>query len=689
MILNFKRISILSLAVALAAACEPEALAPDSSAPQQVVLGQDVVRGELLIRFDERVVGILDEAGLTRSGSKAPLSECPIPSVEEVLSMVEGYTIERVFPVDPRSEELARKEGLHLWYRVKFAEDAPMEQMIAKLSRLGEVSTVNCNRRLRKNWSAKVIPFDPASRTTGLGSSPSAAPALGTAPTRATTPRFNDGGLQYQWHLVNKGDLGATKFTAGADVNVLPAWDLCTGDPSIIVAVLDEGIAYDHPDLKDAMWINEDEVWRSRTDNDGNGYPGDVYGYNFALDTPIITVNDIKDSGHGSHVAGVIAATNNNGVGISSIAGGDGISKGVRLMSCQIFSGDKGGTVLDEVRAIKYAADNGATILQCSWGYTSGAANGYDWQPMYSTDETWMRDNALEKKALDYFVHNAGSPDGVVEGGIAVFAAGNESAPAAGYPGAYGDFVSVAATAADWTPAVYTNYGTGTTISAPGGDQDYYYEYGEGSDCGAIGCVLSTLPLEVTPVGYGYMEGTSMACPHVSGVFALGLSYAAKLHKHFKAEEIIELLYSTATPVEQFWNVDEPKNYYKYVVDLGSNHFKSMDLKLFRGKMGHGQVNAAAFLDAISKGGKPMTFPNVFLAPGAEKVIDASLYFDNVGSLTLDFKTSPVASAQLSAGKLHSKGLAEGQAKGRISDGSRSFDFVVTVRKNANSNGWL
>lgn len=84
-----------------------------------------------------------------------------------------------------------------------------------------------------------------------------------------------------------------------------------------------------------------------------------------------------------------------------------------------------------------------------------------------------------------------------------------------------------------------------------------------------------------------------------------------------------------------------------------------------------------------------MTFPNVFLAPGAEKVIDASLYFDNVGSMTVDFKTSPVASAQLSAGKLLIKGLAEGQAKGRISDGSRSFDFVVTVRKNANSNGWL
>ena len=77
-------------------------------------------------------------------------------------------------------------------------------------------------------------------------------------------------------------------------------------------------------------------------------------------------------------------------------------------MSCQIFSGNKGGSVLDEVRAIKYAADNGATVLQCSWGYTSGTANGFDWVPMYSTDESWMKDCDLERKALDYFIHNAG-----------------------------------------------------------------------------------------------------------------------------------------------------------------------------------------------------------------------------------------------------------------------------------------
>ena len=541
--MNMKKTSIAILAALSLIACtQADEFAPVPE-PQIPVLDEDVVRGEVLVRFDESVADILDKAGLTKSGPSNALASCAIPSVDEVLAIAGKYQIERVFPVDSRSEETARREGLHLWYRVSFDENAPMEQIIRELSSLGEVSTVNCNRRLKKAWSGKSIAFDPEQPRTRAGS------AL----------RFNDAGLAYQWHLVNDGSLRPSKFVAGADVGVKQAWDLCTGDPSIIVAVLDEGVDFTHPDLKDAMWVNEDELWRSHEDNDGNGYAGDVYGYNFALGTGIISTDDINDSGHGSHVAGVIAAVNNNGTGISSIAGGDGSSKGVRLMSCQIFSGVKSGTVLDEVRAIKYAADNGAVVLQCSWGYTSGAANAYDWQPMYTNDEQWMTDNALERKALDYFIHNAGSPDGVIEGGIAIFAGGNESAGMAGYPGAYGDFVSVAATAADYTPAVYTNYGPGTTISAPGGDQDYYWEYGDGANRGALGCVLSTLPYNVTPLGYGYMEGTSMACPHVSGVVALGLSYAAKLHRHFKASEVIDLLYASATPVEQYWNTDEPK----------------------------------------------------------------------------------------------------------------------------------
>ncbi len=669
-----KKISIAILAALSLVACTPKEEFVDVQEPQMPVLDEDVVRGEVLVRFDESVAGILDNAGLTKSGPANSLACCAIPSVDEVLAIAGKYSIERVFPVDSRTEETSRKEGLHLWYRVCFDEDAPMERIFAELSRLGEVSAVNCNRRLKKAYSGKSVPFDPQQPRTKAG---------------AASGYFNDAGLAYQWHLVNDGTLGAVKFKKGADVGVKEAWELCTGDPSIIVAVLDEGVDYTHPDLKDAMWVNEDEIWRSREDNDGNGYAGDVYGYNFALNTPIISTSDNYDSGHGCHVAGVIAAVNNNGQGISSIAGGNGSQKGVRIMSCQIFSGVKSGTVLDEVRAIKYAADNGAVILQCSWGYTSGAANAYDWQPMYTNDEQWMTDNALERKALDYFIHNAGSPDGVIEGGIAIFAGGNESAGMAGYPGAYGDFVSVAATAADYTPAVYTNYGPGTTISAPGGDQDYYWEYGDGSDRGALGCVLSTLPYNVTPLGYGYMEGTSMACPHVSGVVALGLSYAAKLHRHFKASEVIDLLYASATPLEQFWNTDEPKYYYKYVVDLGLNHYSSFDLNKYKGKMGSGQVNAKAFLDAIAGAGTPMSFPNVLVSTGAQTSLELSLYFDTPAGASVKVADAAVAEAKVEGGKLVVKGLSQGQSAASITADGKTCDFVITVRNDGPAGGWL
>ena len=192
----------------------------------------------------------------------------------------------------------------------------------------------------------------------------------------------------------------------------------------------------------------------------------------------------------------------------------------------------------------------------------------------------------------------ASVPIWVIEGGIAVFAGGNVDAPMAGYPGKYGDFVSVAATAADFTPSTYTNYGPGTTICAPGGDQDYYFEYGEGEHRGELGCILSTLPKHISPSGYGYMEGTSMACPHVSGVIALGLSYAAALRRHVKAEEVIELLYSTCLPVEQFWEGEE-KYFCKYVTDLGENHYNSINLTEYKGKMGYGQADSYAFLKAI------------------------------------------------------------------------------------------
>jgi len=667
------KILILSTIVAGVASCAIEA--PQEEVKHLPDAVADALPGQLLVRFDSNVADILDKAGLTKSSSAAPMTRSGILSVDEVLDLVNGYSIERVFPADPRSESKARKEGLHLWYIVRFSEDYSVAQVAENLSRLGEVSRVEFNRTLKRAGNGKAVPLTVEKvRQLTAKTSPSA---------------FNDPLLADQWHLVNNGNLRPTKFLKDADVQVEKAWTElnCYGDPSIIVAVLDEGVDVTHPDLKASMWVNEDEIWRSTEDNDSNGYAGDYHGYNFVQKTGVISTDSKYDTGHGSHVAGVIAATNNNGIGISSIAGGNASQPGVKIMSCQIFSGMYAGTVLEEVRAIKYAADNGAVILQCSWGYISGAANPYDWTPQYSTDEEWESYNVLERKALDYFVHNAGAPDGVIEGGLAIFAGGNEAAPAASYPGAYPDFVAVAATAGDFTPAVYSNYGPGTTISAPGGDQDYYWEYADDDHwVGEIGCILSTLPFNVSESGYGYMEGTSMACPHVSGVAALGLSYAAKLRRHFTADEFKALLYETATPIDKY--MTGIKQYKKYVADLeDSSPMMSFDMADFKGGMGHGQINAYALLKAIEGAGVEMTFPNLYVAEGGQTTALPSMYMDG-NTFTVTVSDTSIATAEIVDGKMLVRGLKEGQTEASVT-GSRTDRFVITVRESAKDNGWL
>ncbi len=290
---------------------------------------------------------------------------------------------------------------------------------------------------------------------------------------------------------------GSVSAVAGIDINIAEAWDLYKSQRDVTVAIIDTGIDFNHEDLSDVMWVNQDEIAGNNTDDDGNGYVDDIYGWNFYNDDNNIYVG--KEDDHGTHGAGTITATKGNSVGITGIADEDSVS----IMSLKVLGGEDGsGTTESIINAIKYADANGAAICNLSLGTTY-----YD-QALY---------NAMANSNM-LFVVAAGNGDS--EGGTNI-----DSVPT--YPAAFdlSNIISVANVSCDGNLSSSSNYGENSV------------------DIAAPGSYILSLTAEN---GYAYMSGTSMAAPMVTAVAALVYTGNVDL----SLADVKEAILTSATPLD-------------------------------------------------------------------------------------------------------------------------------------------
>lgn len=637
--------------------------APDMGAGSRKILtSAEAEAGELLVKFSKESIAAV-EAGVTRSES----TRTGIQPFDAALKEISAVSVERVIPVVEQHEADARASGLHRWYRVRFNDQVSLDEAARKLAAVEDVEVVQYDGYVARNFTEmSAVPYN------NVWSSD-----RDQINTRSgETPKFNDPMLNKQWHYKNTGDETlVSPIKEGCDINVEPAWEFCTGDPSIIVAVMDEGVMYRHEDLAANMWVNQAELnGQKGVDDDGNGYVDDIYGYNFAKDQGEITWTDPQDVGHGTHVAGTIAAVNNNGIGVCGIAGGSGNNDGVKIMSVQMFAGRYQTTISRNVDAIYYATNMGASILQCSWGLKSG---------VISSDEQYLDERSIEANAFDHFIKTK-RPGSPLNGGIVIFSAGNETGPC-GYPAAYPSVVCVTSLSTDFTPSVFTNYGLPADITAPGGDNNYHKNGNQ------AGKVLSTVP----PIDglYGYKAGTSMSCPHVSGVAALALSYAKKLGKTFEPDEFRSMLLASVNDIDSY--LTGIKTYIPYTdTDTGIGFDGSMEMADYRGKMGSGIIDAYKMLMAVRG------TPAITVEQDKPTTISLSKYYGDVSVLsctlevsdavknklgmtvTVDGNNATITCSKQSAGLVTVKSSVGGTSMGR--------EVAIICRAKAASNGgWL
>lgn len=448
-----------------------------------------------------------------------------LSEVDALLEKHQISRIERVFTAPERFRQRHQEFGIDRWFTLYYASKTTPESFSEALGKLSSVELAEPDYRAVSHEYTEMNEAAPASPFDGT-----AAPQSGTG-----EPDY-----ELQWHYEN---VGITGGTPGADINLVPAWDLTAGESEVIVQVIDSGIDISHIDLDQMLWENP---------NPGEGsFSGDVNGWNFVNND-----NDIRDgSGHGTHVSGTIAASN-NGIGAAGVAGGTGVGDGVRIMMMRIFqsngvgAGESAGANRT-AQAIVYGADRGAVISNNSWGYTN---------PNVFPD--------VVKTAIDYYIEFAGYDEngdvtGPVAGGIFISSAGNTPDGQQYFPAAYPPVISVAATDHNDQKTQYSNYGEHVSISAPGGQL-----FAGNSEGGVYSTDLQSV--------YSYKQGTSMASPHVAGVAALIASHFPGISR----EELISRLLNTAD------NIDEQNPSYA-------------------GFLGTGRVNAGRALTEEPAPGRP------------------------------------------------------------------------------------
>ena len=399
------------------------------------------IKGQVNIKFKELPKDL--QIVTTRSGVDTDNGQ-----LNFVIRQLGGTRLERVFPHAGKFEARTRKAGLHLWYQVSFDENIPTAEAMKALSELPNVSIVE---------------------------------PIYKGKTESVSLPYNDPYLPRQWHLYNDGSNG---MLAGADISILDAWEIEKGKPEVIVNVVDSKVDLNHEDLRDNLWKNPGEFNQNpRGDNDGNGYQGDWHGIGAN------PVTGVAEDDHGTHVAGILAAKNNNGVGICGVAGGDTPDNGVRFMCCPFNNGNP-------AASIKYGADHGAVICTNSWFIAGGSVA------------------EVMQDAVNYFVKNAGIDEngnqtGPMRGGIVFGSAGNDGVePESHYPASLDNVIAVAALDPAFKKSDYSNYAEWVDIAAPGGGNGYGWQMWS--------CARNNNYLELV--------GTSQATPVAAGVAALIVS---------------------------------------------------------------------------------------------------------------------------------------------------------------------